>query len=616
MSKSETKEKFTLSLSNYAKKLENHVLKRYMEKIAYIGVDPMLIPDSSFDPECLPPVEATDLLSYLVLDTSYYTKTQFKAFRSLQAYNHMISGFITSVQGKVVNGKRFVVMGKVRHSQRMNVSPVPVWVITENDGTILSAHCIGCMAGLGECCSHVASMLFYLEVWTRLNGKLACTQVKCTWILPSYVKEISYSPVKDINFKSAKKLKKDLDQAVDSFKQDPEGSMNKKLICDGPTNRKDTPVSSEDDIKSLYEALSKCKVKPAALSLVHPYANSFISNSSGIATIAELFDEKYLSYQYHDLIQACSDIHVTISSEDAKQIELDTRSQAKGSGFFHHRAGRIGASMSKSASHTDPSQPSQSLIKSICYPEIFKFTNASTEYGCQHEKSAIKLFEIDMKKKHVNYKAIQCGMFINKHSPFINTTPDFLSTCDCCGSGCGEVKCPYCIESIDFEGYLENPSSCLVKDLDGKVILKKSHQYFYQVRQQMFTTELPFCDFVVFGFEASQSAFIHERITPDQDHWDRVLPRLSQFWQYCVLPEILGRWYTRKCYLSKPQLNSGTKICFCGEETGEATVKCQIVDCPILFYHPLCLKVTEFSNNWYCPHCQRLPDFKRQPKAK
>eukprot|EP00795_Rhopilema_esculentum_P010365 gene10365-19066_t len=287
----------------------------------------MLIPDSSFDPECLPPVEATDLLSYLVLDTSYYTRTQFKAVISLQAYNHMVSGFITSVQCKVVNGKRFVVMGKVRHSQRMNVSPVPVWVITENDGTILSAHCIGCMAGLGECCFHIASMLFYLEVWTRLNGKVACTQ------------------------------------------QDPKGSMKRKLICDGPTSKKDTPVSSKDDIKSLYEALSKCKEKPAALSLVHPYANSFISNSSGIATIAELFDEKYLSY--HDLIQACSDIHVTTSREDAKQIELDARSQAKGSGFFHHRAGRIGASMSESASHTDLSQPSQSLIKSLCYPEIF-----------------------------------------------------------------------------------------------------------------------------------------------------------------------------------------------------------------------------------------------------
>ena len=42
---------------------------------------------AKLDPECLPPIETTDLLSYLVLDTSYYTAQQFKAFKSLEAYN-------------------------------------------------------------------------------------------------------------------------------------------------------------------------------------------------------------------------------------------------------------------------------------------------------------------------------------------------------------------------------------------------------------------------------------------------------------------------------------------------------------------------------------------------
>lgn len=63
------------------------------------------------------------------------------------------------------------------------------------------------------------------------------------------------------------------------------------------------------------------QIKPAALSLIHPYANSFISRSSNITTIPELFDEKYLAYEYHDLIKACSEIHVTILDEDAEQIE-------------------------------------------------------------------------------------------------------------------------------------------------------------------------------------------------------------------------------------------------------------------------------------------------------
>ncbi len=82
---------------------------------------------------------------------------------------------------------------------------------------------------------------------------------------------------------------------------------------------------------------------------------------------------------------------------------------------------------------------------------------------------------------------------------------------------------------MDMDGYLGKPSSCLTKDLDGKVILKRNHRYYYQVQQQIFTTELQFCYFVVFGFAASQTSFLQERITPDQEHCDRVSPKLSQF---------------------------------------------------------------------------------------
>ena len=141
-------------------------------------MDPVTIPNEQFNTECLPPIERTDLLSYLVLETSFYTKQQFKTYKSLQAYNFMVSGFITSIQGCIVSGKH-VVPGKVRHSQRMNDPLISVWVIAEKDGTVNSAHCLGCKAGLAESCSHVASVLFYIEAWTRIRGKLSCTEVKC-----------------------------------------------------------------------------------------------------------------------------------------------------------------------------------------------------------------------------------------------------------------------------------------------------------------------------------------------------------------------------------------------------------------------------------------------------
>ena len=91
-------------LSEYSKKLESRVKPFYIKNISVIGIDPAKLSHGKLDPDCLPPIKATDLLSYLVLDTSYYTAEQFKAFKGLEAHNQMVSEFITSVQGKVIAG--------------------------------------------------------------------------------------------------------------------------------------------------------------------------------------------------------------------------------------------------------------------------------------------------------------------------------------------------------------------------------------------------------------------------------------------------------------------------------------------------------------------------------
>ena len=118
-----------------------------------------------------------DLLSFLVLETSHYRKDQFQAFWSLQAYNQLVSAFVRCVKGHKIRNN-YTVLGKVRHSQRMNDPFVILWIITEENGTVLFAHCVRCMVGQGECCSLIASVLFYIEAWDRVNEKLSGTQVK------------------------------------------------------------------------------------------------------------------------------------------------------------------------------------------------------------------------------------------------------------------------------------------------------------------------------------------------------------------------------------------------------------------------------------------------------
>lgn len=134
----------------------------------------------------------------------------------MQSHNQLVSGFVSSVKGQKIENK-YIVSGKVRHSQRTNDPFVALWIITEHNGTVLFAHCVGCMAGQGECCSHIASVLFYIETWNRINEKLTCTQVKCTWLLPTAVKEVPYAPIADIDFRSAKKLKRNLDETINNL---------------------------------------------------------------------------------------------------------------------------------------------------------------------------------------------------------------------------------------------------------------------------------------------------------------------------------------------------------------------------------------------------------------
>lgn len=60
------------------------------------------------------------------------------------------------------------------------------------------------MAGLGETCTHVAAVLFYLEAQSRLHGNETCTQHQCQWIMPTFQKNMEYLPMK-IHLRAEKK---------------------------------------------------------------------------------------------------------------------------------------------------------------------------------------------------------------------------------------------------------------------------------------------------------------------------------------------------------------------------------------------------------------------------
>ena len=99
-------------LSAYADSLTPEALKRYKEKIAVLnGLDPFAAALGKPSDD-VPPVEASDIVSYLVLQTSFVTAKQYKARKSLEAYNHFICGWVKDVKTWTVSGM-YLTMGRV-----------------------------------------------------------------------------------------------------------------------------------------------------------------------------------------------------------------------------------------------------------------------------------------------------------------------------------------------------------------------------------------------------------------------------------------------------------------------------------------------------------------------
>ena len=102
------------------------------------------------------------------------------------------------------------------HSQKLSDKPPQPWIISQEDGIVLSAHCT-CTAGLGEACTHVGTLMFKIDAAIRIRESKTVTQEKAYWLLPASKSCVSYSPVSDIDFTSVKSKKKQLDKKSNSY---------------------------------------------------------------------------------------------------------------------------------------------------------------------------------------------------------------------------------------------------------------------------------------------------------------------------------------------------------------------------------------------------------------
>jgi hypothetical protein len=126
-------------------------------------------------------------------------------------------------------------------------------------------HC-NCMAGLGEVCSHVGAILFYLETTARLSGQSQCTQEKCSWIVPAFQKTIPYLPISKIDFSSAKSKMKSINAAINTPMQaaslQPQASTTCIATCSTSIKMSNEQCQeSRRRLQIFYSDLNKCGTK-------------------------------------------------------------------------------------------------------------------------------------------------------------------------------------------------------------------------------------------------------------------------------------------------------------------------------------------------------------------
>lgn len=465
------------------------------------------------------------------------------------------------------------------------------------------------MAGLGEACTHIATLLFAVDTTVKIRDSKTVTQEPAYWLLPATHREVRYREVGEIDFTSALTKKKQLDEAIAS------GSPVSSRV----RQPKNIAAPSHAELDSFFRGLSLGDTKPVVLSLLPPYSDGFVPKQAQVnfpAVLSDMFQDELYKQPFHVVLEKCSSVTLAVTLQQAEAVEMATRAQANSRLWPKFRAGRVTASRFHKVCHTDPSQPAPSAIKDICYPDRH-LTTPAIRWGIKHENVAKAAYRKTM-TGHANFSMRDSGLVIHNRYPEIGASPDGVVRCDCCGEGSLEVKCPYLVRD-EVLSEVKEGATCLAKNADGTLHLQKGHAYYYQVQCQLFVCGHSYGDFVVW----TQRSYHCERIYKDNILWEEMVPKARHFFRVGVLPELLGKCHTRPplvgCAVNSDTVNTGEAVqavwCYCRKEECGEMVACDSDSCQYEWFHYMCVGVlSEPKGKWFCPECRKNKRKQRMEK--
>ena len=152
---------------------------------------------------------------------------------------------------------------------------------------------------------------------------------------------------------------------------------------------------------------------------------------------------------------------------------------------------------------------------------------------------------------HANASVKDSGLVINPEGPCLACSLNGLVNIPSEAGNIVEIKCPYkaAKEGLDPASAAKTMKNFFCKvDGTSKPELKQNHDYFHQVQETMAITIRSWCNFVVW----TPTGISVERIQFNSKLWAKRKPKLLNFHNKTVLPELTLPWYTHGLPIWEP----------------------------------------------------------------
>ena len=293
-----------------------------------------------------------------------------------------------------------------------------------------------------------------------------------------------YFILQETDFQSRQSMKRKLDESIATgIRMEQPSERSQRLPA--------VPQPTDAESSAFLAALNETQDRAVLLSVTAEHAERYVPTYFGDISLpkvmAELYEEPCTEMPTEQLREHFDGISVT--DVQSKNIEKITRAQSACKEWYQFRAVRATASRMKAVCSTPLERPSPSLVKTItlCYPHTTKLSTHATRWGCDHEPRALQRYCEVSQTTHTSFK--DSGLIINTNMPYKGASPDSVVSCDCCGIGVVEVKCPFCLG----KSVLSDKADSLVV-IGGKLQLSKKHAHYYQVQTQMFVCDRMYAD--------------------------------------------------------------------------------------------------------------------------